>query len=326
MNYKLPLEIDRAVIEINGGCNYTCQMCPQTNPGRGKNWLKKTSLEDFETVVAQCADAGLNIVNLEGSGEPTLNANLPEYIKIVRKYNAQPFIYTNAYNLRGDFMKRCVDAGLALARFSIIGYDREQYKKWMNRDAFDFVLDNAIKMQEYIKSSGADTIVASYHLILDNDQVDYEVEQYQRNFIEPAGTYAEIWKMHNWSGVYEADYKRKGQRRTCGRPFSPDITVRAGGTNGTKLSIAPCCQTLGRDDEADLGSLENKTLEEVWNGERYQWLRQMHTEKRFDEVPFCKDCDFLYEDNEVLVWKNNDLVSINKMKGTKFNLEDYKIT
>jgi hypothetical protein len=298
-------------------------MCPQTS-GRGKDWLKKMSLVDFERVVAECAEYGLNVVNLEGSGEPTLNANLPDYIRIVRRYNAKPFIYTNGYNLRGDFMKKCVDAGLALARFSIIGYNREKYKKWMARDAFDLLLKNATEMQRYVEGTEAETIVASYHLILDNDNIDYEVEQYRKNFIEPASTYAEIWKMHNWSGVYDPDYKRKGQKRTCGRPFSPDLTVRAGGTNGTKLSIAPCCQTLGRDGEADLGSIDNQSIESVWNGERYRWLRQMHTEKRFDEVPFCKDCDFLYEDNEVLVWKNNDLVHINKMKGTKFDLKDYK--
>jgi MoaA/NifB/PqqE/SkfB family radical SAM enzyme len=321
--YSIPLSIDRAVIEVNGGCNYTCAMCPQTS-GRGKDWLKKMSLVDFERVVAECAEYGLNVVNLEGSGEPTLNANLPDYIRIVRKYNAKPFIYTNGYNLRGNFMKKCVDAGLALARFSIIGYNREKYKEWMARDAFDLLLKNATEMQRYVEGTEAETIVASYHLILDNDNIDYEVEQYRKNFIEPASTYAEIWKMHNWSGVYDPDYKRKGQKRTCGRPFSPDLTVRAGGTNGTKLSIAPCCQTLGRDGEADLGSIDNQSIESVWNGERYRWLRQMHTEKRFDEVPFCKDCDFLYEDNEVLVWKNNDLVHINKMKGTNFNLKDYK--
>lgn len=321
--YSIPLSIDRAVIEVNGGCNYTCAMCPQTS-GRGKDWLKKMSLVDFERVVAECAEYGLNVVNLEGSGEPTLNANLPDYIRIVRKYNSKPFIYTNGYNLRGDFMKKCVDAGLALARFSIIGYNREKYKEWMARDAFDLLLRNATEMQRYVEGTEAETIVASYHLILDNDNIDYEVEQYRKNFIEPASTYAEIWKMHNWSGIYDPEYKRKGQKRTCGRPFSPDLTVRAGGTNGTKLSIAPCCQTLGRDSEADLGSIDNQSIESVWNGERYRWLRQMHTEKRFDEVPFCKDCDFLYEDNEVLVWKNNDLVHINKMKGTKFDLKDYK--
>lgn len=326
--YNLELNIDRAVIEINGGCNYTCQMCPQTKPNgstgaRGKNWLKKMSLTDFERIVSECAEAGLRVVNLEGSGEPTLNRNLPEYISIVRKYGAQPFIYTNGYALRGNFMQECVDAGLSLARFSVIGYNREKYKEWMNRDAFEWILKNASDMKSYIRQKNSDCIVASYHLILDNDQEEYEVEQYQKNFIDVVGSYAEIWRMHNWSGVYDSAYKRRGKKRTCGRPFAPDLTVRAGGSNGTKLSVAPCCQTLGRDEESDLGSLEGKKLEEVWNGDRYRWLRQMHEEERFDEVSFCKDCDFLYEDNEVLVWKNNELVDINKMKGTAFNLGDF---
>jgi uncharacterized Fe-S cluster-containing radical SAM superfamily protein len=322
-NFIIPLSIDRAVIEINGGCNYSCGMCPQTT-GRGKDWLKKMSLKDFERIVAECAEAGLNVVNLEGSGEPTLNRNLPDYIKIVRKYGAKVFIYTNGFNLKDDYMKRCVDAGLSLARFSVIGYSQLQYMKWMNRDAFNVIKSNAINMKKYIGETGSDCIVASYHLILDNDKVDFEIEQYRKNFIEPVGSFAEIWKMHNWSGVYDSDYKRRGEKRSCGRPFSPDLTVRAGGNNGGKLTVAPCCQTLGRDAEADLGSLDGKSVAEVWNGEKYQWLRQMHHEKRFDEVSFCKDCDFLYDDNEVLVWKNNDLVSINKMKGTKFDLKTYQ--
>ena len=322
-DYELPVHIDRAVIEINGGCNYSCRMCPQS-VGRGKNWLKKIPLLEFERLVDECSQYGLNVVNLEGSGEPTLNTDLPDYIKIVCKYNAKPFIYTNGFNLKNDFMKRCVDAGLALARFSVIGYNREQYHKWMNRDCFDQIVDNAIQMQNYIKSMKAETIVASYHLILDNDRVGFEIDQYRSNFIDKANTHAEIWKMHNWSGSYDSDYKRQGTKRTCGRPFSPDITIRAGGVNGTSLSVAPCCQTLGNDDQADLGSLKTSSIKEVWNGERYKWLRKMHAEKRFDEVSFCKDCDFLFEDNEVLVYKNNDLVHIDKMKGTTFNLQDYK--
>ena len=112
MSFELPLNIDRAVIEVNGGCNYTCKMCPQTT-GRGKNWLKKISIFDFERIVSECAEYGLNVVNLEGSGEPTLNRDLPEYISIVKKYGAKPFIYTNGFNLKNDFMKECVDAGLS---------------------------------------------------------------------------------------------------------------------------------------------------------------------------------------------------------------------
>lgn len=323
MDYSIPIKIDRAVIEVNGGCNYKCNMCPQTS-GREQQFLKKMSLDEFESVIAECAEYGLNVVNLEGSGEPTLNRNLPDYISIVKKYNAKPFIYSNGYLMKGDFMKECVDAGLALYRFSIIGYNREKYKEWMAQDSFDEVLSNAINMQEYIKTNNKKCIVASYHLITNNADIENEITQYRTNFIDPAGTSAEIWKMHNWSGVYEVKFKRKGDRKTCGRPFAPDLTVRAGGNDGHRLSIAPCCQTLGRDSEAVLGNLDEQSIAEVWNGERYQWLRQMHTEKRFDEVPFCKDCDFLYDDPEVLVWKNNDLVAVHKMKGTNFSLEEFR--
>ena len=77
--------IDRAVIEINGGCNYSCQMCQQSQPGgRGKNWLKKMSLGRFESVIDQLVNNGLRVVNLEGSGEPTLNSNLDEYVRVVK--------------------------------------------------------------------------------------------------------------------------------------------------------------------------------------------------------------------------------------------------
>jgi len=321
--YKLPLKIDRAVIEVNGGCNYKCQMCPQTS-GREQQFLKKMSLEDFELVVKQCADYGLNVVNLEGSGEPTLNKDLPRYIEIVRKYNAKPFVYSNGYNMKSQFMRDCVNAGLSLFRFSVIGYNRESYKQWMAIDAFDQILENAVNMDWYIKSVDSDCKTASYHLITDNTQLEHEIEQYRSNFIDKANTNAEIWKMHNWSGVYEVKFRRKGERRTCGRPFAPDLTVRAGGNDGHKLSIAPCCQTLGRDSEAVLGNLDVQTLEEAWNSEQYIWLRQMHDEKRFDEVPFCKDCDFLYDDPEVLVWKNNDMVDLHKMKGTNFSLEEFR--
>ncbi len=75
-------------------------MCPQTNKdgttgARGKNWLRKMPLDMFERAVSECAEAGLNVVNLEGSGEATLNSDLAEYIKVVKRYNAKAFIFSN---------------------------------------------------------------------------------------------------------------------------------------------------------------------------------------------------------------------------------------
>ena len=270
------MKIDRAVIEINGGCNYTCQMCPQTTPegktgARGKGWLKKMSLEAFEDAVAQCAEAGLNVVNLEGSGEPTLNNDLPKYIEIVKKYGAKAFMFSNGFKMSGDFMKEVIDAGADFFRFSIIGYNKELYQKWMNSPYFDKVIRNLHETQEYVTTSGSGCTVATYHLILNNKNIDYERGQY-RKIVDSAGVSTEIWKMHNWSGVYKPDYSREGNTRTCGRPFSPDVVIRAGGINGASGAIHPCCQVLGQDDAAVLGHLSLNTLEEIWYGDDYNKL------------------------------------------------------
>ena len=43
-------------------------------------------------------------------------------------------MYCNGARLNGKFMRDVVDAGIDFIRISVIGYNRELYKKWMNVD------------------------------------------------------------------------------------------------------------------------------------------------------------------------------------------------
>ena len=319
------MQIDRAVIEINGGCNYTCQMCPQTTKdgktgARGNNWTGKMPLSEFERYVAECAEAGLNVVNLDGSGEATVMKDLPKYIEIVKEYEAESVIFSNGYRMNGNFMEECVDAGLGFFRFSIVGYDYDTYHTWMNSKHFYRVVSNLHEMRRYVVKTQAKTKVGTYHLILDNTQVDYEIEKY-RKIVDSANVVTEIWKMHNWSGTYDPKYGREGEKKTCGRPFSPDIVIRSGGIGGATGAVHPCCQVLGRDDEAVLGHGSLNTLNEIWYGDAYNTLRKQHETGDFPD--FCKDCDFLIDDPETLVYTNHNRTDY-KMYGTKFDLNDYR--
>ena len=275
----------------------------------------------FEDIVAECTEAGLNVVNLEGSGEPSLNRNLAEYIAIVKKYGAKAFCFSNGMRMKDDFMREVVDAGVDFYRFSIIGYTEELYKKWMNSPFFNLALSNMKAMNEYVAKSGSDATIASYHLVLDNDNIEHEVEQYKK-IVESAGVSTEIWKMHNWSGVYEiGNNERTGEVKTCGRPFSPDVVIRAGGTGGKRGGVAPCCQVLGQDEKAVLGHTSENTIEEIWNGPQYTKLRADHTSGNYPD--YCRSCDFLLDDPEVLVYTNHER-DLMKMHGTEFDLNDYR--
>ena len=44
------LKLKRVVMEVFRGCNYTCQMCPQSNPGR-ESFTRKMPLKDFEKIL-----------------------------------------------------------------------------------------------------------------------------------------------------------------------------------------------------------------------------------------------------------------------------------
>jgi len=322
------MKIDRAVIEVQGGCNYSCSMCPQDKRtgGREKDFITRMSLLEFEDNVRDCAKHGLRVVNLEGSGEPTLNRQLFEYIKIVKKYNAKAFAFSNGLRMSGDYMKKCVDAGLDFFRFSFIGSTPDEYNQWMYNTKggnFDIITENIARMQEYVEQSGSDCVVATYHLITEEDSnlQELQLNRY-KELVAALGVKTEIWKLHNWSGVYKPTYEREGKVKTCGRPFSPDVVIRAGGLGGKRGAVAPCCQVLGRDSEAVLGHTSEMSIQEIVQGVEYEALREGHRTGNYPS--YCQDCDFLIDDPEVLVYTNHER-DLYKMHGTEFDLNDYRI-
>ena len=213
-------------------------------------------------------------------------------------------------------MKSIVDAGIDLIRFSIIGFNKELYKKWMDSDNFDLVLKNAKETNDYISKSNSNCKISTYNLITDNEKIE-EKKRKNQKIIKQLGCYGYIWKMHNMSGNYEnsANPRTSKTKRSCGRPFAPELTVRAGGAPGRLGAVTACCQTLGPPNESKsiMGHLDNESFEEIYFGKNYQNLRQVHKEGRFEELDYCKDCDFLYHEPESLVWTNDQDYKLGQM-------------
>ena len=158
-------EMGRAVIEVFGGCNFKCDMCPQT-VGRGKDWTGKMPLDLFENILKQLN--GKPIINLEGSGEPSMAKDLYKYIQLCTDYGFDSFIYTNGSKLTGDLLQKSILAGLKFIRYSCIGYDNDTYSHWMKNKrghSFDDLMGRIQEAKDYIAEVGSDCKVSTYHLI-----------------------------------------------------------------------------------------------------------------------------------------------------------------
>ena len=77
------IRITQLDLELNGGCNYKCEMCPQTE-GREREFLKKLPSSVLNKILDDAIQYGLKSVSLHGSGEPTLNQDMPEAVRAVK--------------------------------------------------------------------------------------------------------------------------------------------------------------------------------------------------------------------------------------------------
>lgn len=299
------LEIQQIALEIFGGCNYKCPMCPQAE-GRESEFLRKLPFEHFTKIIDECLAYGLKVVSLQGSGEPTLRPDMAKFVQYAKSRGIECISLSNGFNLTAAYARGLIEAGLDTLRISAIGYDRETYHKWMSKDAFERVREQVKEFISINRELGGNTEITLYHLIIDPKNTEREIDLYRKNWVEYCGCPGEIWTMHNWGGQYtEMPYSReKGVKRSCGRPGSPYLTVRAGGLDGHAAAVVPCCFVLGQDSKAVLGHLDKQTVAEVVAGEKYQELRAKHAAGDFDSIDYCRNCDQLYDNPESLVWTN----------------------
>ena len=302
-------EVKQINLEMAGGCNLRCPMCPQST-GREKEFLKRLPLEEFRKIVDQAIPLGLKYVTLNGSGEPLLHTGLEDAVAYLTERGITSLIYTNGTRLTPARFESLCRAGLSVCKVSCMGWDRESYAKWMSTDAFDQVRENLKICLALLKEKGYGTFLQTNHLIHDYDKLEEEKRMYLENWVSYLGVKAEIWLTHNWAGQYGNEGVKREEtfrgrpRRSCGRPMGSVIEIRAGGLEGKYGAVVPCPFVLGQDSKAVMGHTSDTPLADILNGAPMKALRAAHLSENFDSVDYCKNCDQLYEVQESLVWTN----------------------
>ena len=164
MNSQISLK--QLNVEIFGGCSYKCLMCPQAS-GREKPFLKKLPYDVYQKIILDALQYGPESVSLHGSGEPTLHSDLAKMVKFASDKGLHTSFFTHGARLTGELFNELADAGLDLATVSVVGYNPEEYLRWMNKGNFNRVLENLMECREVMDRRKDKTQFHTRHLVTD---------------------------------------------------------------------------------------------------------------------------------------------------------------
>lgn len=293
----LPLSTPFSVqIEPTRRCNFRCTYCIQSTSDVAKG-LEDLSLDTFRKFCEgmKLFPNKLKTIIFCGFGEPLLNKDLAEMIKLSKEIANETVLITNGALLTEKKGQELIDAGLNVLRISMQGLNSDDYFKICGAklDFDKFVAniksfyDNKKQCKVFLKvpdiSIDSEERKGKFYKIFTNisDEILVQViSPIEDTIVEYKGL-----KNNCEKTVYNEDIT--GKPDICSQPFFTMLL----GTDGL---VRPCC-ILGKV----VGDIKKESIYDIWNGKTMTNLRIAFLKKQGDKIPVCSTCKQpLYTNNK----------------------------
>jgi radical SAM protein with 4Fe4S-binding SPASM domain len=272
-------------IEPANVCNLRCPYC-FTGAGEASRPRIMFPLPMYRRLMHELGDY-LFQVELHNWGEPLLNKDLPEFIRIATGRGIGTIISTNfSFPFDAGRAEALVSAGLSQLGVSIDGARQETYERYRVRGNLDLVLSNVRLMNQAKMTLGSTTprLIWEFHVF-----------EHNRGDIELAKEMARELRMDidiskGWVAGPEWD------------PEGPFKFFEAPSADGCQFlwqravvnvdgSVAPCDGMFYKED--DFGSVSDRAFMAVWNNEDFQEARRLFKSRQGSERGrglICYEC------------------------------------
>ena len=292
--YNVPYQI---YIDPSNLCNFKCNFCPTGNTKLMKNIQRPAGMMKMNTFKKFIDDLKLmvkkykkkpSMIALFKDGEPLLNPNLPDMIRLINESNLseKQHITSNGSLLNNFLSKKLIESGLNEIRFSIYGVDDDSYKTNVNKNIeYEKVKKNISEFWSVNKSYGYPVKVICKIMDIYSKK---QIEKFKNQFSDICNTLI-IEKFHKWSDSENWDIKGKQKRIDhmekdfiCAQPFSR-LTVLFNG------DVTPCC--VDWSHKLVVGNINSESLDHIWNS-LCNKIRHQHIKNLFPEDSPCIKCDY----------------------------------
>lgn len=280
LGYPLILTIEAANV-----CNLACPYC-FTGAGDVSRPRRHFPLPLYERIMDELGDR-LFQVELHNWGEPLLNKNIPDLIRIATDKGAGTLISSNlSFPFSEERAEALVASGLTQLGVSLDGTTQETYEQYRVNGNLEQVLENVRKISAAKRKLGVTKprLIWEFHVFEHNQ---HEVERAKEMAAE-LGMDIDISK--GWVAGAEWD------------PEGPYKFFQAPSVDGCEFlwqravinmdaGVAPCCGTFFKED--DFGSVEQQGFRAVWNNRAFQEARRLFTAQPPSELGkrlICYEC------------------------------------
>jgi radical SAM protein with 4Fe4S-binding SPASM domain len=284
------------ILELINRCNLECSMCPQEY----RNDIDQVKFNEtlLDKIFQEFKDNELQSISFSVS-EPLLYKDFFNVIEKCHEANIMDiFLFTNGTLLNEKNAKKILESGITRLFISLDAATESAYdkiripvgKKQLQKERlkiledqiknFIFLRDNIYKQQlplvrtSFVKMNDnkeeADKFIKKWVGIVDSVEIQEEF---------PLSTYEKVNKLLKSDNKisYELD------NYNCNEPWG-QITIYSDG------DVAPCCNLLGK--KTTIGNIKNKTLKEIWQGNKANILRDGFIKNEPNKV--CKLCQECY--------------------------------
>jgi radical SAM protein with 4Fe4S-binding SPASM domain len=290
----LPFPSSFCIQTINS-CNGSCIMCPVAESKNKKTDVMTNKL--FEKIVKEISLDRLRFkfLYLFLQNEPMLDKDIFKkisYIKKISNGKIKTGLVTNGSILTSENIKELENNNLDELIFSIDALKEETYNKIRQGLNYKKIMENINKVIEskYNNYLAVKFVIQKYNI---SELSDF------KKFWEDKNLPVQITTLNNRSGdLHTYNYLlTKKREKSLSFKFKRHFSLKMVKGCSTPLTtfnimsngdVILCCNDFS--NKLILGNVNNLSIREIWNSEKYQRIREMLFNGEYKKIAGCSDC------------------------------------
>jgi len=272
-NYPIHL-----AIEPVSACNLRCIMCFQSDESFSSNsqFMGKMDFDLFKKIIDEANIGKVGAITLASRGEPTLHPDLSKMLQYCSKKFFELKLNTNATRLDEKLIHQILESSVTDVVFSIDSYTKEDYESIRIKGIFEEVYDNIKKFSEIKRDHYPDSITSTRvsGVKVNSNQDPNSFKRFWEKYVD----YVVMVEMEPWWDTYNNSTEIAG-KQPCNYLWQRMNIWYDGLCN-------PC--DVDYKSKLAVGSVKEKSIHEIWAGEKYNKLRQAHL---LNQRNNCFPCD-----------------------------------